>query len=107
MDTHEVKAEMQERRHQSIPDQGRGLAAVLRGHYAYYGVPTNYYVLNTFRSSVARHWCCSPRQQSQHRCLDWNRMRWLVTRWLPSATIVHPWPNQRFRVTAQGKSPVR
>lgn len=104
---HEVKAEMQKRRHQPIPDQGRWLAAVLRGHYAYYGVPTNYYALDAFRSSVARHWYRSLRRRSQRRCLDWNRMRRLVTRWLPSATIVHPWPKQRFRVSTQGKSPVR
>jgi hypothetical protein len=48
---HEVKAEIQRRRHLSIPDQGRWLAAVLRGHCAYYGVPTNYYALDAFRSS--------------------------------------------------------
>ena len=96
---HEVKAEMQKRRHQSIPDQGRWLTAVLRGHYVYYGMPTNYYALDAFRSSVTRHWYRSLRRRSQRRCLDWNRMRRLVTRWLPSATIFHPWPKQRFRVT--------
>ncbi len=31
----------------------------------------------------------------------------VIARWLPSATIVHPWPGQRFRVSTQGKSPVR
>jgi hypothetical protein len=50
-----VKAEMQRRRHLPIPDQGRWLVAVLRGHYAYYGVPTNYHCLDAFRSAVARY----------------------------------------------------
>jgi hypothetical protein len=38
---HEVSAEIRRSCHLPIPDQGRWLAAVLRGHYAYYGVPTN------------------------------------------------------------------
>ncbi len=104
---HEVKAEMQRRRHQPIPDQGRWLASVLRGHFAYYGVPTNYHALDAFRRTVARQWHRSLRRRSQRSSLDWNRMRRLVARWLPSTTIVHPWPSQRFRVRTQGKSPVR
>lgn len=62
---HEVKAEMQRRRHLPILDQGRWLEAVLRGHYAYYGVPTNYQALDAFRSSVARLWHRSLRRRSQ------------------------------------------
>ena len=80
---------------------------VLRGHYAYYGVPTNYYALDAFRSSVVRNWYRSLQRRSQRSGLDWNRMSRVVARWLPSANIVHPWPNDRFRVTTQGKSPVR
>ena len=38
---HEVKDELKRRRHHSIPEQGRWLASVLRGHYAYYAVPGN------------------------------------------------------------------
>jgi hypothetical protein len=32
-------------------------------------------------------------------------MNRLIARWLPSAPIVHPWLNQRFKVTTTGKSP--
>lgn len=103
----EVKTETQKRRHLPIPDQGRWLAAVLRGHYAYYGVPTNYHALDAFRRTVARHWHRSLRRRSQRSRLNWDRMRRVVARWLPSAKIVHPWPKQRFRVTTRGKSPVR
>jgi len=60
---HEVKTEMQRRRELPIADQGRWLAAVLRGHYAYYGVPTNYYALDAFRSSVVRNWYRSLRRR--------------------------------------------
>jgi len=104
---HEVKAEMQRRRHQPIPDQGRWLAAVVRGHMAYYGVPTNYTALDAFRRTVARNWFRSLRRRSQRRRLIWKRMSRIVARWLPSTHIVHPWPSQRFRVSTRGKSPVR
>ena len=36
---HEVKTEVQRRRHLPIPEQGRWLGAVVRGHANYYGVP--------------------------------------------------------------------
>jgi group II intron reverse transcriptase/maturase len=104
---HEVKAEMQRRRHHSIPDQGRWLAAVVRGHFAYYGVPTNYYPLDAFRRTVARSWYRSLRRRSQRRRLTWKRMSRIVARWLPSTHIIHPWPQQRFNVNTRGKSPVR
>ena len=103
----EVKAEMQQRRHLPIPNQGKWLAAVLRGHYAYYGVPTNYHCLDAFRSAVARYWHRSLRRPSQRSSLDWKRMSRVVARWLPSVNIVHPWPSQRLRVSTQGRSPVR
>jgi RNA-directed DNA polymerase len=35
----EVTLEMRRRMHQPIARQGRWLEAVVRGHYAYYGVP--------------------------------------------------------------------
>jgi RNA-directed DNA polymerase len=36
-----VKADLQRRRHQPIPEQGRWLGQVVRGFYAYHAVPTN------------------------------------------------------------------
>jgi RNA-directed DNA polymerase len=36
-----VKDQLKRRRHQPIPEQGRWLAAVVRGHVAYYAVPGN------------------------------------------------------------------
>jgi hypothetical protein len=32
----------------SIPEQGRWLASVIRGHMAYYAVPDNYRAVNAF-----------------------------------------------------------
>ena len=37
----EVKKELRKRMHQPIPEQGRWLAQVVRGYFAYHAVPTN------------------------------------------------------------------
>ena len=104
---HQVKTEMRRRRHQSIPEQGRWLSAVVRGHTAYYGVPTNGHPVAAFRTQVARHWHRALLRRSQRRRMPWVPMQRLVARWLPPARIAHPWPEQRFDVRTQGKSPVR
>ncbi len=37
----QVNDQLKRRRHSPIPEQGRWLASVLRGHFAYYAVPGN------------------------------------------------------------------
>ncbi len=103
-----VKAELMRRRHLPIPDQGRWLASVLRGHCNYYAVPDNSKALRGFRHRVVRHWLRALRRRSQRtRRLHWKRMGRLAERWLPQPRILHPWPTVRFDATTQGRSPVR
>jgi hypothetical protein len=52
----EIKEELLRRRHQPVPDQGRWLASVVRGHCAYYAVPGNSEAIRAFRDQAARHW---------------------------------------------------
>src|SRR6202521_4252729 len=52
----EVKAELRRRMHDPIPDQGKWLQAVVRGHIRYYGVPMNNPALALFRFQVGRLW---------------------------------------------------
>jgi group II intron reverse transcriptase/maturase len=104
---YELKESMRQRRHLPIPEQGKWLAAVLRGHFAYYGVPTNIRAIDAFRTQVIRHWRRALCRRSQRRRLNWDRMQRLVTRWLPRAAIMHPWPENRFDVRTRGRSPVR
>jgi group II intron reverse transcriptase/maturase len=47
---HDLKAQIMRRRHLPVPVQGRWLASVLRGYYAYYAVPGNSRALSTFRT---------------------------------------------------------
>jgi hypothetical protein len=46
----EVKAELQRRMHEPIPEQGKWLQSVVRGHLRYYGVPMNHPALALFAS---------------------------------------------------------
>lgn len=103
----DVKAELQRRRHLPIPEQGNWVAAVVRGYFAYHAVPTNIYAMGRFRTQVGQHWYRALRRRSQRDRTNWARMKTLVDRWLPKARIQHPWPEERFDVTTQGKSPVR
>ena len=104
---HEITHELRRRLHEPIVSQGKWLGAVLRGHYAYYGVPTNIEALDVFRWEVTHRWFKSLRRRSQRRRFNWARMDRLAQQWLPRARIVHPWPQQRFAVRTRDKSPVR
>src|SRR6266567_1311263 len=92
----EVKAEVRRRRYLPIPDQGRWLAAVVRGHQACYAVPGNNDAVNAFRHQVTRHWHQALRRRSQKTRLTWDRMDRIATRWLPQTRILHPFPEARF-----------
>jgi RNA-directed DNA polymerase len=104
---HALKGEMAKRRHLPIPEQGRWLASVLRGHYNYYAVPDNGAALNAFRKQLIRHWLRALRRRSQRTTMSWERMFCLADRWLPPVRILHPWPEQRFAASTRGRSPVR
>ena len=94
----EVKDQLKRRRHQPIPEQGRWLASVVRGHRAYYAVPGNRAAVATFRTQVTKLWHQALERRSQRTRINWARMNRLATRWLPPARVVHPFPDVRFRV---------
>src|SRR5881296_920298 len=94
----EVKAELQRRMHEPIPEVGRWLQAVVRGHIRYYGVPQNNNALWIFRFQVGRLWHRALSRRSQKGRVLWDCMRRLITRWLPLPTICHPYPLHRMGV---------
>jgi group II intron reverse transcriptase/maturase len=94
----EVKDHLKRRRHQPVPEQGRWLASVIRGHLAYYAVPGNFPAIRAFRVQVTRHWLNALRRRSQRHRLTWERMGRLAERYLPPARILHPYPERRFAV---------
>src|SRR5262250_1124197 len=94
----EVKAELQRRLHAPIPEQGKWLQAVVRGHVRYYGVPMNTPALWMFRFHVGWLWHRALSRRSQNGRVLWDRMRRLITRWLPMPTVCHPYPLRRMGV---------
>jgi RNA-directed DNA polymerase len=103
----EVNDQLKRRRHQPIPEQGRWLASVVRGHRAYYAVPGNTDAVAAFRTQATRHWYKALRRRSQRTRTNWERMNRIAKRWLPPARVMHPFPNVRFDANTRGRSPVR
>jgi RNA-directed DNA polymerase len=93
---HELNIELKRRRHLPLPEQGRWLASVLRGHFAYYAVPGNTKAISTVRWQATRYWLQALRRRSQRHRLTWERMNRLAAVWLPPARILHPYPQTRF-----------
>jgi group II intron reverse transcriptase/maturase len=103
----EVRAELRRRMHDSVPEQGKYLRAVVDGHCRYYGVPGNGRKLGAFRLGVMRAWYWTLRRRGQAHPLSKKRFYRYVTRWIPNVRFHHPWPSERFDVTTRSKSRMR
>jgi RNA-directed DNA polymerase len=102
-----LKVELRYRLHHPIPDVGKWLEKVVSGYYRYHAVPGNAHTLWAFRFHVGRLWFRTLKRRSQRSRLNWTRMTRIIDRWLPCPRILHPYPEQRLRVTTRGRSPVR
>ena len=100
----EIKEELRRQLHQPIPEQGRWLAQVIRGYFAYHAVPTNFSALSAFRYYITRLWLRTLRRRSQKDDFSWERIIKLANDFLPQPKILHPWPSVRFAVTTLGGS---
>ena len=87
----EIKAALRYRWYHPIPEVGRWLASVVRGHMNYYAVPRNFEAVATFRNEVIK--LC---RRSQKARVAWVRMLRPARTWLPRVRIVHPYPSQRL-----------
>jgi group II intron reverse transcriptase/maturase len=94
----DIKEELRRRRHQPIPEQGKWLAQVVRGYFAYHAVPTNSASIRAFRHYVVDLWRRSLSRRSQRGRITWERIKQIADDLLPRARILHPWPQQRFAV---------
>lgn len=104
---HELKTELQRRRHQPIPEQGRWLQQVVRGYFGYHGVPGNEQRLRSFRDQSKRLWLRALRRRGQRDKMNWKRMGRLESRWLPPVQWYHPWPEERFDARIRGRNRMR
>jgi RNA-directed DNA polymerase len=92
----QVKAELMRKRHLPVPEQGKWLASVVRGHQAYYAVPGNTKAVSAFRYQVTVLWQKSLSRRSQKGKVGWDRMRRIAGYYLPPVKTRHPWPEVRF-----------
>ncbi len=101
-----VKAELQRRRHEPLPELGAYVRAVVRGHVQYYGVPLKYPSVSAFARAVGRLWRRALCRRSQGH-VPWPRMRRYIARWIPPIRICHPYPHARLAVRTSGGSRMR
>jgi RNA-directed DNA polymerase len=100
-----IGEELRRVRHEPIDEQGRRLASMLEGHYAYFAVPTNIGAVRAIRHHAKVRWYKSLRRRSQRRRLTWRRMNVVVEKYLPQPRVRHPWPEQRFLVKHRRQEP--
>jgi len=82
--------------HDPIPEVGKWLASIIRGHFNYYAVPLNFDAIEAFHHQVIRLWKRGLSRRSHKAKVTWVRMRRIAARFLPAPHIVHPWPDQRL-----------
>ena len=76
-------------RHAPVEAQHLGLSRKLLGHYAYFGITSNFHALAKLLFQVEVAWKRALARRSQ-RGLTWKRMRWVIERYpLPKPRIVH------------------
>jgi RNA-directed DNA polymerase len=82
----------QQHRHDPVEHQATALNAKLRGHYQYYGRPTNFRSLGKFHRYVQRVWHKWLTRRTRGKPLDWDRFKQLLHRdpLLPPR-ICHAW----------------
>lgn len=101
-----IKAKLQKRMHRPLGETARWLRSVVQGWLNYHAVPSNSRRIRRFVDEVSRIWLRLIRRRSQRGRSRWTwaRMQRLVRRHLPRPRILHPYPNQRFRVRLKARA---
>ena len=82
----------QQHRHDPVENQAAALNAKLRGHYQYYGRPTNMRSLWRFYRLVRRLWRKWLNRRTRGKYLDWDTFQQLLKRHpLLVPRICHAW----------------
>jgi hypothetical protein len=82
----------QRHRHDPVENQAAALNAKLRGHYQYYGLPTNYRRLRQFYGQVLRLWRKWLNRRTRGKRLPWAMFQKLLDRYpLLLPRICHAW----------------
>jgi RNA-directed DNA polymerase len=92
----EVKNALRLRWHDPVPEVGKWLGSIIRGHLNYYAVPRNFSAVEAFHHQITWHWKRALSRRSHKAYVTWERMRRIGRSWLPPVRIMHPYPNQRL-----------
>ena len=91
-----LRRQMRKRRHDPPREQYAWLSSVLRGHYGYYGVPSNFVALAVFYQHVRLSWHRSLQRRSQRARWTRERRAAFEARFaLPQPRITRPPPRLR------------
>jgi group II intron reverse transcriptase/maturase len=93
-----IKVELRKQMHDPVRDTGKWLRSVLTGYYRYHAVPGNLPMMARFRHRVLRLWRHVLIRRGGKRKPTWQKLVPLFKRWLPEATVQHPYPRIRFAV---------
>jgi RNA-directed DNA polymerase len=84
----------QENRHMPVGEQQKTLNAKLRGHYQYYGRPTNYRNIRQFYLEVRHTWRKWLSRRTRETGMTWEKYAAILRRHpLLLPRILHPWPS--------------
>jgi RNA-directed DNA polymerase len=88
----ELRVEARRRMHTPIVLQYQWLCSVLRGHFVYFGLPSNLDRIHAFYRETSRLWYRALNRRNQRR-FSWEQFVRLLKRFpLPTASITHPRP---------------
>ncbi len=77
-----------------MDEQQKTLNAKLRGHYQYYGRPTNFHSIRQFYRQVRRIWREQLSRRTRGRKLTWERYNTILQQFpLSPPRITHTWAN--------------
>jgi len=91
-----IKLELRRRMHHPVRETGQWLRSVMNGYYRYHAVHGNLPMMARFRHRVKRLWRHALRRRGNSHKPSWKKLTPLFDRWLPHATVQHPYPRHRF-----------
>lgn len=95
----EIRQQLLWHRHKPILEQARWLRQVTQGYYRYHAIPGNLMMLRSLRREVGRAWMHALRRRGQKAGrVNWAWLKQLMHDWIPYATVMHPYPDQRLHV---------
>lgn len=95
----QIRRVLMRNRHRHPYDVGVWLKRLVQGYFNYFAVPDNHKTLDRFRTEVCRAWLKALRRRSQKGAgMNWIQVTRLIRRFIPTLSVLHPYPNQRFCV---------